>query len=264
MDMRLRCEPIPSLQQYRGGGSIGLPAEVHQCKAKGTAILGEKINAQEALRSVNRVADAESTGIATVVDKIAAARPPARAQAADARSVGNSLERRCRGECLPNAARTTSSEGVSAFARKRKAVFNARLKTADRRFSRAHASSTGTFHRGPDVRRDARRLGADVIRVERIEGGDDRRYDGPTGETVRFPQWNRNAQPTLAPLRARNLHRLIAPPMSDREPAQDGSADRIDYPSRRACVRHHPRASRHSDRGPAQIASTRRDGQASS
>jgi len=116
-----------------GSTSYYLPRAIGVRKAKELAILGEKINAQEALALglVNRVVpDAElDQAIATVVDKIvnAPATSVRRAKLLMQESLGNTLERQLQleAESFAECAATDDFvEGVSAFAQKRKAVFN--------------------------------------------------------------------------------------------------------------------------------------------
>ncbi len=116
-----------------GSTSYHLPRAVGVRKAKELALLGEKLNAQEALALglVNRVVpDAElDQAIASVVDRIVAAPATSirRAKFLMQQSLGNSLERQLQleAESFAECAATDDFvEGVSAFAQKRKAVFN--------------------------------------------------------------------------------------------------------------------------------------------
>jgi 2-(1,2-epoxy-1,2-dihydrophenyl)acetyl-CoA isomerase len=116
-----------------GSTSYYLPRSVGVRKATELAMLGEKLTASDALALglVNRVVpDAElDTATAAVVDRIVAAPATSlrRAKFLMRQSLDNTLERQLQleaesfGEC---AATEDFVEGVSAFAQKRKAVFN--------------------------------------------------------------------------------------------------------------------------------------------
>lgn len=119
-----------------GSASYYLPRMIGVRKAKELAILGQKIPADEALTlgMINRVVpDAElDAAVESLLQKIVAAPATSvrRAKLLMERSLGNSLEQQLQleAESFAECASTADFvEGVTAFAEKRKAVFNRKV-----------------------------------------------------------------------------------------------------------------------------------------